>query len=155
MTAKLISWFQPLRRDDDPSDLSGWSVSQMMDVLDFPAMVGYATSAEAKEWLLRRHVGCYLFRFSSAVGWYALSAGWAQNSVGHWRISTRIVDGAPIFTMNSVDYTSFQDIVQRHSKGGTPISAKKNDGSGGTVDFFLDSGITKREVLADKEDVYM
>lgn len=148
----LFSWFQPFCTDGDNSTPDAWRVSSVLAVFDHVAFVGFAAPAEAKEWLLQRPIGSFLFRFSSQVGMYALSATWATGSVGHWRIATEVVAGIPVFTMNGANYESLTDIVEQHAPGQTPIMAK--DGKGGSVALFLTRPVTKQEVRASKEDIY-
>ncbi len=70
------------------------------------------------------------------VGWYTLSVN--CKSIGHWRISTKKIGNQNAkFYIDGVEYSSFFDIIERHTKNREPLPSKGSD------EFYLGESVDK------------
>lgn len=125
----FLEWFHPLgismlyQTNSDQIEIPGYDLEQISQIVGPSWFFGFMTASEAKELLLKKPHGSYLFRFSSNAGCYALSVNYGQ--VGHWRITTeKKGDADPVFRIDGRPYPSLQAVIQTHQIGGTPLIVK-------------------------------
>jgi len=133
---EFIQWFTPLvmpefyqttnKKISMTSSLDshfGYQIEDIVDIVGAPWFFGFMTAGEARDVLLTRPIGSFLFRFSSSPSCYTLSVNYGQ--IGHWRITTEKVGTSyPTFKIDGRDYTSMYEIVDKHLEGREPLPIK-------------------------------
>jgi len=121
---KLLMWFSPLVSEAQPKC---FTVQQIVDIVSPRWFFAFLSAGEAKDVLKKEgKTGCFLFRFSSSAGLYALSL-FHNNQVSHCRIETELTDTGINFIINKRIYKSLEDIMQIHKKEPLKIVVENND----------------------------
>eukprot|EP01114_Cavostelium_apophysatum_P014716 TRINITY_DN3881_c0_g1_i2.p1 TRINITY_DN3881_c0_g1~~TRINITY_DN3881_c0_g1_i2.p1 ORF type:complete len:805 (-),score=155.89 TRINITY_DN3881_c0_g1_i2:83-2497(-) len=109
--AKFMSWFHPFSLDP----LKGYTPDAIAEISSEVWFHGFLTVAQAKTVLMSPIYtdGCFLLRFSSQAGSFALSVRQGY-SVCHCRIDASRKGGKTQFTIGTRMYTSLQDLVDKH-----------------------------------------
>eukprot|EP01114_Cavostelium_apophysatum_P017324 TRINITY_DN5120_c0_g1_i1.p1 TRINITY_DN5120_c0_g1~~TRINITY_DN5120_c0_g1_i1.p1 ORF type:complete len:386 (-),score=97.42 TRINITY_DN5120_c0_g1_i1:95-1252(-) len=149
---EFLKWFTPLVQPNlyqtsnssagyhTADDSEGYLIEDVIDIVGADFFFGFMSSAEARDILLRRPIGTFLFRFSSNPGCYALSVNFGQ--IGHWRITTeKFGTSYPIFRIDGRGYKSLHEVVEIHLMEPLTIKASNQ-----TADCFLKEPVTRKTV---------
>jgi len=130
----LAKRFSPLISSNSDSNLKGWTINKISQIVGFPWFHGKLSYEDVEKILEKNSVeGSFLFRFSSTIGAYVLAV-WHENETNNWKITT-LPDGK--LEMNEGTYDSLLNIVNKHSIQPLKFTLVNR----GREDVFLTGGI--------------